>query len=238
MHTTRGGKRSEKRKAKNKKQLQRAAFVCVYNGIMSLKLRAEIGGIKIKASKSKQTGLKHRNAERDGWSECNVTDKTATKWKKSNGSNIVSSLCTKTSQPFQMLKQIYVCSPPLCQTSREPPFRVGKPSCSSHIGASSPNWKTHSTNEICVIPAAQRRREGSSTQLNSTRLVSVFLLFHFLFFYFCCFVVCRLLVLRNVCCQSVCCCCRRSGRDAAFWDSCTVCYSYTLHQVGTTLIRP
>lgn len=128
--------------------------------------------------------------------------------------------------------------PPLCQASREPPFRVGKPSCSSHIGASSPNWKTHSTNEICVIPAAQRRREGSSTQLNSTRLVSVFLLFHFLFFYFCCFVVCRLLVLRNVCCQSVCCCCRRSGRDAAFWDSCTVCYSYTLHQVGTTLIRP
>jgi len=72
-------KKSEKRKAKNKKQLQRAAFVCVYNGIMSLKLRAEIGGIKIKASKSKQTGLKHRNAERDGWSECNVTDKTATK---------------------------------------------------------------------------------------------------------------------------------------------------------------
>jgi len=59
-------------KVKNKKQMQkRAAFVCVYNGIMSLELRAEAAEIKIKARKSKQTGLKQREmGKRTGRVQC------------------------------------------------------------------------------------------------------------------------------------------------------------------------
>jgi len=104
----------------------------------------------------------------------------------------------KTRQRFQMLKQIY-----------SPPSRDPDPPCSSHIGASSPNWKTHSTNEICVIPAAQRRREGFSSPLVSFRLG------------FCCLVVAGCLFLAMFVVRLFVVAVVVAG-DATFWDSCAV----------------